>query len=263
MPGKKAIAAKKKAAKAAKKAAKLAERKAEEDLANGRVEKVKVANAIQDLFVKYKAFSSYKRPAKDTDITLKFYQTHEAIPEAEQKWMWSLLETNMRTMYEACKGWSWKEGEKQRELQSEENRFIVGYDTKTNEPVVFSNFRFMMEGQVPVLYVFEIQLIPAFRRKGLGKHLTGLLELVAWQTGMEWCMLTCLKENVAAVNFYTKLKYEIDETDPSMNEYIDVSPEEWESGQVGYQIMSKENPIVAKKRKADIAKLKAFNAALK
>lgn len=48
------------------------------------------------------------------------------------------------------------------------------------DPVVgFVQYRFVIEEEVPVVYVYELQLEPCVQGKGLGKFLMQLIELIA------------------------------------------------------------------------------------
>ena len=54
----------------------------------------------------------------------------------------------------------------------------------------------------------------ATARKGVGKHLMVVLEIIALKLGMEWVMLTVFNANEAAGAFYRRLGYGVDETSP-------------------------------------------------
>lgn len=110
-------------------------------------------------------------------------------------------------------------------------RFIIAIDNETNKPVGFAHFRFMLEHKAEVLYLYELQIDPKYRAKGLGKHVTRTLELVALRQKMKWVMLTVFKKNVRSMNFFLKkMKYDIDETSPSQCNLWDDST---------YEILSK------------------------
>ncbi len=80
----------------------------------------------------------------------------------------------------------------------------------------FMSFRFVLEGDYDVLYIYELQLSPLAQRRGVGKHLMQLAELVARRAGMQWVMLTVLKNNAGALDFYTrKMRYAVDASSPS------------------------------------------------
>ena len=64
------------------------------------------------------------------------------------------------------------------------------------KPVAFAHFRFTLEGETrdemagaPVLLVRDLQVAPEAQRKGLGRHLCQLLELVARKHAMRGVML--------------------------------------------------------------------------
>jgi len=80
------------------------------------------------------------------------------------------------------------------------------------------HFRFDEEDEVRVLYCYEIQLCEEVRRKGLGKFLMQILELIAFKTSMEKVMLTVFRHNTASQQFFVqKLKYSVDETSPVLS----------------------------------------------
>ncbi|KAL5995506.1 hypothetical protein ACLOJK_025568 [Asimina triloba] len=54
------------------------------------------------------------------------------------------------------------------------------------DPVVgFVQYRFIVEEEVPVVYVYELQLEHRVQRRGLGKFLMQLIELIARKMGIE------------------------------------------------------------------------------
>ena len=98
--------------------------------------------------------------------------------------------------------WPVEEKIKRREMVVPEARYIFVYEAldacecessilhaekrtsasylKHKEPMVgFLHYRFVMEEEVPVLYVYELQLEPCVQGKGLGKFLMQLIELIA------------------------------------------------------------------------------------
>ena len=85
------------------------------------------------------------------------------------------------------------------------------------------------------LYVYELQVAQneATRRKGLGKHMLLLAEMIARKAGMSGVMLTCQRANASAQAFYTSCKYAVDAISPGK---CDPSAEEDE---YDYEIFSK------------------------
>lgn len=84
--------------------------------------------------------------------------------------------------------WPTEEKVKRREMVAPEARYIFVREgeppnasaTEDKAPIVgFVHYRFTLEEEVPVLYVYELQLEPRLQRKGLGKFLMQLIELIA------------------------------------------------------------------------------------
>lgn len=153
--------------------------------------------------------------------------------------VYNLTETNMKEKYIEA-GWGWNGLKKRRELEDEEARILVAKDTSTGAMVAFMHFRFERNDDALVLYVYELQVDQAAAaRKGLGRQMMMLAELVGRKYGMEWVMLTVLNCNQAAGKFYQKLKYVVDETSPSH----DLDDED-----SAYTILSKELAAAAAKK---------------
>merc|ERR1712079_837702 len=109
---------------------------------------------------------------------------------------------------------------------------LLAREADTNKPVAFSHFRFDMDYDDDVLYCYEIQLEECVRRKGLGKFMMKVLELMMMKNGLLKIMLTVLKHNEVASKFFKDvLKYEIDETCPYDSVYE----------QFDYEILSRFN----------------------
>ncbi|KAL1318256.1 hypothetical protein AAHE18_15G193200 [Arachis hypogaea] len=149
----------------------------------------------------------------------------------------SLLKLNMEGPYGS--EWLDEEKVKRREMVAPEAHYIfvhedansVGDETRMmlsaeeastscvedSGPLVgFLHYRFVLEEDVPVLYVYELQIEPRVQGKGLGKFLMQLIELIAQKKCMGAVMLTVQKANLLALNFYlSKLRYIISTISPS------------------------------------------------
>lgn len=105
---------------------------------------------------------------------------------------------------EPAYGTEWPEEEKvkRRQMVSSEARYIFVYETVNADAnimfklskkgrsnadgtddkghlVAFVHYRFTIEEEIPVLYVYELQLEQRVQGKGLGKFLMLLIELIA------------------------------------------------------------------------------------
>eukprot|EP00936_MAST-01D_sp_MAST-1D-sp1_P001648 g1648.t1 len=205
----------------------------------------KARNVLAD-FVPFQAFSR-----NGLDATLEFH-TASSMVKTDLDWVCDLTARNMAALYEAS-DWGWKPKEKREELTHDDARYIIvrakaasaatreaaeaaGAEAPPAEgtPLAFIHFRFELEGEVEVLYVYDVQLEPAARRKKLGKHLMLVMELCARKWQMQWVMLTVFKNNQDSMSFFSRLGYEIDDTSPSVC-YAPTMPE----SQVDYEILSK------------------------
>ena len=202
-------------------------------------------NVLAD-FVPFQGFSR-----NGLDATLEFH-TASSMGKYNLDWVCDLTARNMMALYEAS-DWGWKPKEKREELAHDDARYIIvrakAASAATREaaeaagaeappvegtPLAFIHFRFELEGEVEVLYVYDVQLEPAARRKKLGKHLMLVMELCARKWQMQWVMLTVFKNNQESMSFFSRLGYEIDDTSPSVC-YAPTMPE----AQVDYEILSK------------------------
>jgi ribosomal protein S18 acetylase RimI-like enzyme len=66
-----------------------------------------------------------------------------------------------------------------------------------------------------VLCVHELQVAPGAQRKGVGKMLTMLTEVLAKKAGVGGVVLKIPKSNMGAAAFYTASKYAVSQLSPS------------------------------------------------
>ncbi|KAD5960316.1 hypothetical protein E3N88_11788 [Mikania micrantha] len=124
----------------------------------------------------------------------------------------TLLKINMEGPYGA--EWPTEEKVKRREMSSPDALYIFVYNKESI--IGFVQYRFIIEEETPVLYVYELQLEPAYQGKGLGKFLMQLVELIACNNGMGAVVLTVQKQNTSAIKFYLNgLRYNISSISPS------------------------------------------------
>ena len=67
----------------------------------------------------------------------------------------------------------------------------------------------------PITYLYEIQIHPTVQKFGIGNKLLTILELLSQKLRLKKIILTVFKSNTAAMNFYIKRNYVIDESSPS------------------------------------------------
>lgn len=175
--------------------------------------KVDAANKLDDPLATFPAFKNYDRNGLNLQIECKRVTTLNPL---SVEWAFELTRANMQTLYEQSE-WGWKEREKREEMNDERAWYLLARDSDS-APVAFSHFRFDVECGEEVLYCYEVQLESRVRRKGLGKFLIQILQLIANSTQMKKVMLTVFKHNHGAYQFFREaLQFEIDETSPSMS----------------------------------------------
>lgn len=165
----------------------------------------------------------------------------------QKEMLFNLFEKNMKEMYE--KTWGWNKDDKMKELFTSASKFLMIIAEKNEneeEIIAFSMFRFEWddedEPEYPVLYCYELQISNSYQGKGIGKHIMELLNKFQKATHMKKVMLTCFKINAAAMNFYLKNGFYIDECSPSR--FGDVH--------CHYEILSNDKPKPKKKRSSEL-----------
>ena len=126
------------------------------------------------------AFLAYDR--NDINISIEF---SAKLKKADLEWCFDITQSHMEDIYDAS-GYGWDDDDKERELTEQGARFLLLRNPESGELRGFVHFRFTVQGEVvdqmigqTCLYVLDIQLSPEIQRKGLGKHILTLLELIA------------------------------------------------------------------------------------
>ncbi|NWI38097.1 NAA40 acetyltransferase, partial [Picathartes gymnocephalus] len=159
--------------------------------------KVEAANKLQDPLEAFPVFKKYDRNGLNVSIECRRVS---GLDPSTLDWAFELTKANMQTLYEQSE-WGWKEREKREELRDERAWYLLAREPGAG-PVAFSHFRFDVECGDEVLYCYEVQLESRVRRRGLGKFLLQILQLVANSTQMKKVMLTVFKHNHGALQFF-------------------------------------------------------------
>jgi len=195
---------------------------------------IDAANSLTDPMESLQPFKTYSR--NGIDVTISCQKVSE-LDEQTVDWAYELTKNNMQSLYEASE-WGWNDEEKRKEMKDKKAWYMIVRDRLNPARLLaLVHFRFDVEDDVRVLYCYEIQLCEEVRRKGLGKFLMQILELIAFKTNMEKVMLTVFRHNVASQQFFVdKLKYSVDETSPVLS-VEDLVFDDLEG--LSYQILSK------------------------
>lgn len=108
------------------------------------------------------------------------------LTEEEVDWAFEITRENMEEKYDAS-GYGWDDDDKERELTEDGARFLLLKDATDDDKVIgYAHFRFTVQGEVidqmagdSCLFLVDLHIEEEFQRKGLGKHVMVLLELIA------------------------------------------------------------------------------------
>lgn len=106
-------------------------------------------------------------------------------------YVFEMAKDNMEERYDAS-GYGWDDEDKERELTEDGTRFLLirdmnkDADDENDRIIGFVHFRFSVQGDIldvmagdTCLFIWDIHLEEEYQRKGVGKHLVMLLELIA------------------------------------------------------------------------------------
>ncbi|CAL6021073.1 Acetyltransferase [Hexamita inflata] len=79
----------------------------------------------------------------------------------------------------------------------------------------FVVFRLFLEEGLRTLYVYEFHVVESQQSRGFGKQMMRQTIEIANQLGMEMIILTCLKVNKRAFNFYVQFNFQLVEWSPT------------------------------------------------
>jgi len=192
------------------------ERKAMERKMNAGFANVKLANSKEDPLSELPSFNVYNK--NGLNLKLETLRGPE-VDENTMEWAFRLLETNMKPLYEKCYSGKdpdlcWNESRKRDEMTDDRAWYLIA-TTEEGKPVAFSHYRYDMDYDDEVVYCYEIQVEKGYRRKGLGRFMMKVLELLMIKANMLKLMATIFKNDKPELDFFKKcLKFETDETSP-------------------------------------------------
>ncbi|KAK3155408.1 hypothetical protein QOZ80_2BG0202930 [Eleusine coracana subsp. coracana] len=161
-------------------------------------ELIRKAVAVKDHLAQFPSFHKYQR--NDISVYLESGRGDQ-LTLPMRKYIPNLLKVNMEKPYGP--EWPSEEKVKRRQMVAPEARYL------------FVKQQFVLEEELPVVYVYELQMEPSAQGKGLGKFMMQLIEEIACESQMGAVMLTVQKANTLAMTFYNKLGYVISSTSPS------------------------------------------------
>ncbi|KAI5754593.1 hypothetical protein M8J77_009820 [Diaphorina citri] len=203
---------------------------------------VSEAHKVDNPLEPFTVFKTFKKNGLDLVIE---YKKSTDLDAETKKWVWELEEKNMKHSYEVC-DIGWDPQGKHSEMFDDRACYLVAKNGSSSTPVAFSHFRFDVDFGEPVLYCYELQLEKQVQRKGLGKFMMQVLELMAFKNNMSKVVLTTFKHNPDGLNFFYSLNYTVDDTSPE--------DDNGSSESFCYFILSKKNPRFKSLHPADQSK---------
>lgn len=160
-----------------------------------------VTSAIAPLFMQY------NRNGLDCEITFAHKLT-----DSELDWAFTLTKSTMEERYDAS-GYGWDDEDKEQSFIEPGTRFLLVKEKGWDTPIAFAHFRFSVQGEImevmkgePSLFLWDIHVEPEFQRKGLGKHLLTVLELIARQQKMKVISIPVQLKDDVCTNWINKMK---------------------------------------------------------
>lgn len=158
----------------------------------------------RDCLADFAAFGKFDR--NGLDLQLKFF-TGTTLPQPIRRQCFRLAKASMEDIYDSC-GYGWDDEEYNDAMREPEGRMLVAYEKGSEKPCGFIDFRFTVQGELvnvmegfPSLLVEDLVLAPHIQRKGVGKHLLLLMELMARKYKMDFLSVKNFKNNPVATAF--------------------------------------------------------------
>ena len=154
----------------------------------------------------------YTRNGVDVEIAFS-----PKLDEVQVDWAFDLVKERMESVYD-CSGYGWDDEDKRGELIEPGARFLLVFDRSESnvtqrELVGFVHFRFTVQGEVmdtmegdTCIYVWDIHFEEEFQRKGLGRHLLMLLELIGSREGIKRISVPIQNSNPSASAWIHQVK---------------------------------------------------------
>ena len=148
------------------------------------------------------------------DVAIKFY-TGSTLTKELRQFMFRLAKKNTKAISDAS-GYGWDDDEYKEALKAPEERFLVAFAAETENsaaaPVAFIDFQFALQGALvdemegeTCLLVQDLQLQKAVQRKGLGRHLLSLAQLIGRKQGMSTVATKVFVNDVKAQAFMAQM----------------------------------------------------------
>ncbi|KAL6837624.1 acyl-CoA N-acyltransferase [Trichoderma camerunense] len=176
--------------------------------ANGKTDQ----EFIRDYIKPSQEWKTWTHPLTQKTYSLEFLSSHE-LSKDDFRTCFGIIETTSGVDYKNSSV-GWHPAMKRKEMKSPDLRYIL---VKDDGGAVkgFTSLMPTFENHEPVLYCYEVHLLPELQGSGLGKYLMNQLITIAENIpSTKKVMLTCFTSNVNGLKFYEKIGFTKDDFSP-------------------------------------------------
>ncbi|KAL7943234.1 acetyltransferase [Trichoderma barbatum] len=167
---------------------------------------------MKDYIKPSEGWTTWTHPLKQDSYSLEFLSSHD-LSKDDFRSCFGIIEMTSGADYKNSSV-GWHPGMKRKEMKSPDLRYIL---VKDGDGIVkgFTSLMPTFENHEPVLYCYEVHLLPELQGSGLGKRLMNQLITIAENIpSTKKVMLTCFTNNLNGLKFYEKLGFTKDDFSP-------------------------------------------------
>lgn len=168
----------------------------------------------KDLLAEFPSFTKVTRNGLDLAVE---FRCGKDLSKDEASACFRMAKDHMEDEYNSS-GYGWDDKDKWDELTSKESRVLLLLDAERSV-VGFVSFRLTLQGEcwnamegAPCLFVYDLQLTPPHRRKGVGKQLALTLEMMAKKGKMSHVSALVTSRDELGASFFSSLRGWVDDT---------------------------------------------------
>ncbi|KAL9480027.1 hypothetical protein ACSS6W_004813 [Trichoderma asperelloides] len=167
---------------------------------------------IRDYLKPSQGWTSWTHPLKKQSYSLELLSPH-SLSKDDFKACFDIIESTSGEDYKNASV-GWHPAMKKKEMKSPDLRYILVKD-ESGTVQGFTSLMPTFENHEPVLYCYEVHLLPDLQGSGLGKHLMNFLITIAENIpSAKKVMLTCFISNTNGLRFYEKIGFTKDGFSP-------------------------------------------------
>ncbi|KAL7908764.1 acyl-CoA N-acyltransferase [Trichoderma velutinum] len=167
---------------------------------------------LRDYIKPSQEWTTWTHPLTQKSYSLEFLSSHE-LSKDDFRTCFGIIETTSGVDYKTSSV-GWHPAMKRKEMKSPDLRYILVRDDG-GAVKGFTSLMPTFENHEPVLYCYEVHLLPELQGSGLGRHLMNQLITIAENIpSTKKIMLTCFTSNLSGLKFYEKLGFTKDDFSP-------------------------------------------------